>query len=516
MTEPGERSVATPRRRGRLFPLLFPVGATFVSAVLIVAGQAVVAALVLAVLVAYLQARRASPSFARVADRRLARFAEVFGRGAATVVSWLLLGTLFLLVFLPLWLLTASFLSSASRRRWRRDGVGWVEGSRLRHARSPRRTFGRERVRVPAPLGVTLTRVAAVVAVLVVLDVVAGSLLTATGVLPHDRGDVRDQVTAAVEVIMSAPPIVDEPWAEQYGEDLTRFELGGDDYVPFLVRGPRPFDGEDLNTTDRERVSYVPEPTEGTEPIRIGFFGGSVLFGVGQRDEHTIPSEVARLAEAAGVEVEVQNFGFPGWVAWQEQQYLERMLAGGEALDLVVFYDGFNEFLAQNTYPSPDPTHVGADVLDDLAGDWHEANEEPDGPWDGVRAVWDAYTDNSALAIAANEVVGDDEPIPAPVDPEAQAAAALDVYARAKAMAEEVAAAHGTATRFFWQPRQGGWPQEVLEALPPGVTDVSGVFDGIEEQVYIDEVHTNEPGARLAAEAVWETLRPEVERLAGR
>jgi len=508
--------MATPRPRGRLFPLLLPVGTTLVSVVLVLAGQEALAALVLGTLLAYLQARRVSPSFAQVADRRLARFAEVFGRGAARVVSWLLLGTLFVLVFLPVWFVTASFLSSASRRRWRRDGVGWVEGSRLRPARSPQRTFGRERRRVPAPLGVKLARVTAVVAVLVVLDVIAGSLLTATGVLPHERGDVHDDITAAVAAIMSAPPIVDEPWAAQYGEDLTRFELGGDGYVPFLVRGPRPFDGQDLNTTDRERVSYVPEPTEGTEPIRIGFFGGSVLFGVGQRDEHTIPSEIARLAEAAGVEVEVHNFGFPGWVAWQEQQYLERILAGGEALDLVVFYDGFNEFLAQSTFPSPDPTHVGAEVLDELAEDWHETNEEPDGAWDGVRAVWNAYVDNSALAIAADEALGEEEVAPTPVDPAEQARAALAVYARSLVAAEDVAAAHGTATRFFWQPRRGGWPDAVIDGLPAEVTDVSGVFEGLEEHVYIDEVHTNEAGARMAAEALWVELQPEIERLAGR
>ena len=94
------------------------------------------------------------------------------------------------------------------------------------------------------------------------------------------------------------------------------------------------------------------------------------MFGVGQRDEHTIPSEVARLAEDDGVALEVHNYGLPGWVAWQEVQYLERLLARGERYDLAVFYDGFNELLVQGTGYSADPTHLGADVMDRFARDF--------------------------------------------------------------------------------------------------------------------------------------------------
>ena len=41
--------------------------------------------------------------------------------------------------------------------------------------------------------------------------------------------------------------------------------------------------------------------------------------------------------------------------------------------------------------------------------------------------------------------------------------------------------------------------------------DATGVFDGVEDEVYIDEVHTNEDGARLLGEALWEQARTTLE-----
>ena len=93
--------------------------------------------------------------------------------------------------------------------------------------------------------------------------------------------------------------------------------------------------------------------------LSVWFFGGSALFGDGQRDDHTIPSEFARLAEADGIPVEVRNYGRPGVAMWQELQLFEQTVAAGQKPDLVVFYDGFNDLAWQmNLDLSAEPTNV--------------------------------------------------------------------------------------------------------------------------------------------------------------
>ena len=59
------------------------------------------------------------------------------------------------------------------------------------------------------------------------------------------------------------------------------------------------------------------------------FFGGSSMFGVFQRDEHTIPSDFAHFAAAAGIPVKVWNFGEIAYVNWQEMLQFEQLVTRG-------------------------------------------------------------------------------------------------------------------------------------------------------------------------------------------
>lgn len=359
-----------------------------------------------------------------------------------------------------------------------------------------------------------------VVAALVIADLAAGAVMSAVGMAPDDRGEIRHDVERAVRTTMASPAISSEPWANEYGDALIDYQLSGETYVPFLVHDPRAFHSRYLSTTDAERVSYQPRAAAGVEPLRIAFLGGSVMFGVGQRDEHTIPSEVARLAEAQGITVEVHNYGLPGWVSWQELQYLERLLAAGERYDLIVFYDGFNEFLVQSTGYSVDPTHLGAATMGRFAIDHHRDHETDQGVVDGLREVGSAYARFSAVGriidrFRSGDPVGEGE-LTSAASPEQQAGAALDVYGRAIHLVDDLAADHHTEVRFFWQPTKAGWDPAVTDRLPDGVTDVSHALDGRQNDLYIDEVHTNEEGARLMAVALWDELAPQLERQAAR
>jgi lysophospholipase L1-like esterase len=358
-----------------------------------------------------------------------------------------------------------------------------------------------------------VTPVLAAIGAFVLVDLAIGAVLSATGsLLPVDRGELvplqRNHATAG-------PANADEPWAGDLADDLADYQAEGVAFEPFLVQGPHQFASEHLNTTERERLTYRPVGLDGGPALRVAFFGGSVVFGIGQRDEHTIPSEFARASEEAGVPVEVHNYGFPRWVAWQELQYVERILAEEEPFDLVVFYDGFNEFLVQAEATSTDPTHHAATAVQDMVSTYAEEHETEPGAVEALGDLWSSYRRNSAAVRLLDRVTGRTSPVagtPAvsSATPEEQADAALDIYRRAIRWITDVTADHATPVTFVWQPRRDGWPDEVIEALPPEVVDLSSLFVGEEVETYFDPIHTNEAGARRVAEELWRLLGPDL------
>ena len=111
-----------------------------------------------------------------------------------------------------------------------------------------------------------------------------------------------------------------------------------------------------MNVRRGIRRSYEPAGAQGRDAVKIFFFGGSTMFGMFQRDAHTIPSEFARLAEADGIPVRAINFGRLAYANWQEMLLLEKLVSRGREPDLAVFYDGATSSWASSaraTTPSP-------------------------------------------------------------------------------------------------------------------------------------------------------------------
>lgn len=498
----------------KALPVLLPVMVAAVICVLLVVRGRFLAAVVLGVVVAGVtHGRLFSPGF----DRTVVRALDWFGRAVGNVLRWALLSTMFALVFVPVAALGLVF-RRRSLGRPRGLGGGWIPRVAMLPSGSPKRGFGTEPARAPGAKRSKLVTAVFVVAVLTVVDLVLGAVLTATRVLPPiDRGDLVSQIEQALQRDMSQPPINADEWASQHGRDMAAFEVQTNDYVPYIVRGQHDFSSPTVNVTDRERVSYAPSVPAGVEPLKVAFFGGSVMFGVGQRDEHTIPSEFARIAEENGIPVEVHNYGFPAWVTWQEHQYMERLLADGEDFDLAVFLDGFNEFDVQMTDFDPDPTHHSATLVGGLIGEFrHERVSEP-GALDGWAELADSYRRNSAAWRLYDTVTGRTASLPGADQvvqgtPDEQTDAALDIYGRALGMINDLGTRYETDVRFFWQPRAAGWPPEITDRLPGSVTDLSHIFDG--QQRFYDVVHTDEDGAHQMAEAMWAELGPDLARQA--
>lgn len=486
-------------------------------------GRLVAAGALVTVALAVLQVRTLIPRVDRALGRGLAAIAHAVGR----VLSVVALGALFLLVIVPVWL-----VGMPLRRHplgVPRGVDGWVPrvtpgaavtGAAAVEGRGPaRRAHGREPGRAPVPWRRVMARVVLMAVALVALDLALGAVLSVTGVAPGEEAAFREGQRWVVDT-MESPAVRDEPWADQYTQDSLDLFARGQGYVPYLLYGFQPYTSRYLNLTDRERRSYEPAVPAGVRPLRVAFFGGSVTFGVGQRDDHTIASEFARAAEAAGVPVEVHNYGLYGWVAWQEYEYFERLLAAGERYDLAVFYDGLNDVAVQQSDYSVDPTHGGSQIMRHFSGEIHDRYYQAPGLFDGIVDLAQAYRRNSGVAHVVDRLTRRAGEMPSwmrtdPVEPSAATAAALDVLARSHAAIADLGSRHDVPVRFVIQPQRSGWDPAILDGLPTDTIDGTHVYDGIGDAVYLDGAHTNERGARIVGADLWARFRDGLEARAG-
>jgi lysophospholipase L1-like esterase len=110
----------------------------------------------------------------------------------------------------------------------------------------------------------------------------------------------------------------------------------------------------------------------------------------------------------------------------------------------------------------------------------------------------------------------DDDTPPAPTGdspPEAVGERAADVYVRAREVVAATAERRGIPVAFYWQPvrdQRGDVAYRTATGnIGDGSIDISDALDD-HQDVYWDEVHTNEVGAALVAERMWQTLESRV------
>ena len=308
------------------------------------------------------------------------------------------------------------------------------------------------------------------------------------------------------------PAIADAPWADAMAAEQVRFTTA-DLLVPDPVTGTRvvDFEGEYVTVNDGVRRTRPP-PDCACESATVWWVGGSSAFGMGQRDEHTIASYLVQEAGEAGISLDVQNIAVPGWTLWQEfQGVLARLASGEQAPDMVVFFDGHND--------------VGGTLFSSAAG-----SLEPDEPAFLDPAEVQQF---SALPVPS---FGDETQI---ADLGRLAAAR---YQRVQRLIVEQLTALGIRSEFFFQPDAfatdvqrhvigliyGDRPElqaaiessgaafaAAAEDLEPEVHNLRGVFDAMAVPVFTDTVHTNESGARIQAEAIFDVVEPELAREAG-
>lgn len=270
-----------------------------------------------------------------------------------------------------------------------------------------------------------------------------------------------------------------------------------------------------INITDGVRRSWTP-PECSCRRIRIAMFGGSTTFGMGQRDEHTIASELAKVAWEHGYALDVENRGVPADIHWSEARRFAWRASGTDRPDLAIFYDGVND--------------LGAEARSD------DGSGQPvDTPVRDVDEASRRYRSLLATLFGTRPPPGarfvDAEPGPNDRSAAEVGRAAVRRYERARLLSRAVATESGIPVRWFWQPAKSDrghvagepenegfdWSVELREAarraLPDEVIDLSDALDEVEGPVFYDDSHHNEVGARAIAERMYEALADDIRRL---
>ena len=320
-------------------------------------------------------------------------------------------------------------------------------------------------------------------------------------------------------------------------------------YEPYTIWDRRYHPGELINI-DLGGFRRTTNNSAAEDTLRVWVFGGSTAWGEGAPDDETIPSHLARLMNAWGVDTTVKNLGERGYVSTQEVVLLYRELQAGKRPDVVVFYDGINDAAAASNWPEVPGSHVSLHRIRDR----FQFGEVPSerrrnlvrslGIYKASRIVLDRLEAREKSARDRQDDA-DIDITPRHLDANFRflGGQAVDVWLANRELVMALGSEFGFTALFALQPSlwTDGKPLHVSEkrilaehleiramthimatraemstilgehrrdgTLPPNVHDLADVFSTVDEPVYIDYVHTSGPGYRIVAEALFERLR---------
>lgn len=346
-------------------------------------------------------------------------------------------------------------------------------------------------------------------------------VLTAPPPAPSDEPPaLRDPVDPGVEEF--EPPVYEidaahqeDPWFRdpRYGE--------GQGFI--LSEGWRPINpyrlldtrSKYVNVVGGRRVTWSP-PACSCRRLTVWVYGGSTTFGLEQRDDHTISSELARVAAQDGVTLDVHNRGQLGQMHWMESERFAWDLTIEDPPDMVLFYDGVNDSWATNALNDLGTGDINQMFDPTLLDIWRTAGRSagpvPDPP-PGGRLIGRAKGPGLEL--------------------EALSKTTVERYDRARGLSRATAQLHEIPVRYFWQPNRYTRPlvlaeshpdasqenrnrlsqQVMADHLPSDVFNLTDVLDDVPGPLFTDDVHHNERASATIASAMYKAIRADLKAM---
>jgi lysophospholipase L1-like esterase len=146
------------------------------------------------------------------------------------------------------------------------------------------------------------------------------------------------EVSSEANLDTAIPGAGDVPWVPAYRAEFEALEA---QWTPFVYWRRKQFSGRFINIDERGVRKTLPPP--GSPDIRLFLLGGSTAWGTGARDEYTIASDIVTSMAGKGISAEVTNFGESGYIARQDATLALAQLQQNNIPDVAVFYWGYND-----------------------------------------------------------------------------------------------------------------------------------------------------------------------------
>ena len=303
-------------------------------------------------------------------------------------------------------------------------------------------------------------------------------------------------------------------------------------WEPYTYWRRQPFTGHYVNIDANGRRHTWNPPAK--QAVEIYMFGGSTMWGIGARDDYTIPSFLSKkLALAFPEQVHVVNYGTTGFVSTQEMMLLFRELQRGCRPRIVIFYDGYNDTFSafQNrmagiTLNEQNRAAEFNILQSSRTRDLFVAALKKSNSYHAIHDIHEALFRQKQLPPLSSKTEDN------------LAAGVLNYYKANSDIIEAVGERMEFSSLFYWQPTpytrsnrnqfeqswltdraQQDFFSEVYADVKnsplrarPSFHDISDVFEGYEGTLYMDFAHTTERGNRIIAGRIFRDVAPLVEQ----
>lgn len=319
--------------------------------------------------------------------------------------------------------------------------------------------------------------------------------------------------------------LLKQPWGKQLLADSDGLKWRYENYVEFRERAMQT---STINVDGNGR-RVVPGNCRqpGTEPFLILLFGGSTMFGYWVPDQHTIPAYLARALGRQGRCVKLVNYGAAWWQSSQSVIQLLKALREGMRPNAVVFYDGINDVSVVIDGGAP------GGITPDAGLRLGNAFEDATG--------WQKIIQSLVLVrVTAKLLPGNRGSGAGGATARDAAKDIVRVYVHNVRSVEALAGQFGFTAYYFLQPypliadkvntdlenavirssppvgerdlgviraAYDAWRIDPYLTRQPRYFDISRLFDGMTEELYVDDEHLLPEGNRLVAERIAREIR---------
>jgi len=339
----------------------------------------------------------------------------------------------------------------------------------------------------------------------------------------------------ADDPLLHRPGFAGRAWVPGY---LAEFEHLDERFVPFVDWQYGEFHGEAINIdAEGVRATDNPEFAPGDRPLEVFVFGGSTVWGTGSRDRGTIPSALSRALNAADCRARVTNYGQSAWTSLQGIVRLTLLLREGKHPDLVIVYDGVNDVYGAYQSGVPGTNQNVADmeaILHDRRSSFEHFRHGVSGLLREHSMIYRTVRGGADLARAAIDPhtrFQETGSSMSRADLEMLSEGIVAEYWRNQDLLDRLAISYGFRVLRFWQPSAYAQSWQGAAAVDPRATDtalrdlyrststrlpddparrfsnLSQLFAGREDSVFVDFVHISEEGNAEVAAKMVEALR---------